>query len=173
MSATTPRATFAVTVTEADYRAAARTASLFGGRLRDAWLGFFLCIAITLTVAGALIAYLWAAVILAVAGIGIAVVTLCFLYHLFHRTVTTQYKVFSALFSTVQVTLWEDTLLYEGNGCTREESYALFSRLAESRRAFIFLHEDGTFLVIPKSDVPDECVAFLRTTFARKYRRVR
>ena len=113
------------------------------------------------------------AAILAVAGISIAVVTVCFLFHLFHRNVTTQYKVFSALFSTVQVTLWEDTLVYKGNNCTREESYALFSRLTESRRAFIFLHEDGTFLVIPKTDVPEECVAFLRTTFARKYRRVR
>ncbi len=173
MAATTPRATFAVTVTEADYRAAARTAALFGGRLRNAWLGFFLCMAITLTVAGALIAYRWAAVTLAVAGISIAVVTLCFLYHLFHRAVTTQYKVFSALFSTVQVTLWEDTLIYEGNGCTREESYAHFSRLAESRRAFLFLREDGTFLVIPKTDASEECAAFLRTTFARKYRRVR
>ena len=30
MSATTPRATFAVTVTEADYRAAARTAAVTG-----------------------------------------------------------------------------------------------------------------------------------------------
>ncbi len=173
MSAMTPRASFAVTVTEEDYRAAARAASLFSGRLRDAWVGFALCAAITLTVAGALIAYLWAAALLVLVGGGIAVVTLCFLYHLFHRIVTTQYAVFSALFSSVQVTLWEDTLDYEGNGCTRQESYALFSRLVESRRACILLREDGTFLVIPKADMPEECVSFLRTTFARKYRRVR
>ena len=173
MAQATPRATFSVTVTEDEYRAAARTAALFGGRLRDAWLGFVLCVAITLTVAGALIAYLWAAVTLAVAGFGIAVVTLCFLYHVFYRNVSVQYKVFSAVFATVQVTLWEDTLDYEGNGCVRHESYALFSRLVESRRAFVLLREDGMFLVIPKTTMDDTATAFLRTTFARKYRRVR
>ncbi len=173
MSATAPRASLSVTVTEEDYRAAARVAALFGGRLRDAWVGFAMCAAITLTVAGALVAYPWAAVMLLVVGAGIGVVTLCFLYHLFHRTVTAQYAVFSALFSDVQVTLWEDTLDYEGNGCARQEEYALFARLAESRRAFIFLREDSTFLVIPKANVPEAAATFLRTTFARKYRRVR
>ena len=173
MADTTPRATFAVTVTQEEYAAAARAAALFGGRLRDAWLGFVLCVAVTLTVAGALIAYLWAAVTLAVAGVGIAVVTMCFLYHLFYRRVQMQYNVFSAVFSTVQVTLWDDTLDYEGNACARHESYALFSRLVESRRAFILLQEDGAFLVIPKAPMDDAVIAFLRTTFARKYRRVR
>ena len=173
MSATAPRASFSVIVTEEDYRAAARVASLFGGRLRDAWVGFALCAALTFTIAGALVAYPWVAMLLALVGTGIAVVTLCFLYHLFRRTVTARYAVFSALFSTVQITLWEDTLDYEGNGCSRQESYALFSRLAESRRTFVLLREDGTFLVIPKADMSEETAAFLRTTFARKYRRVR
>lgn len=173
MSVTEPRASFSVTVTEEDYRAAARAAALFGGRLRDAWLGFFLCLAVTFTVAGALIAYLWAAVTLAVAGIGIAMVTLCFLYHVFNRATTTQYRVFSALFSTVKVTLWEDTLDYEGNVCTRQESYALFSRLTESSRACILLRDDGDFLIIPKAEMDEATLAFLRTTFARKYRRIR
>ena len=80
---------------------------------------------------------------------------------------------FSAVFATVQVTLWEDTLVDVGNGCVRHESYALLSRLAVSRRACILLREDGSFLVIPKTQMDDAALAFLRTTFARKYRRVR
>lgn len=176
MSRTTPpRAAFTVTVTAQDYRTAARIASLNSGRLREAWMGFVLCAALCLTVAGALVAYPIAALLLLLVGGCIALVTLCVMHHIFTRTAAANYHVFATLFPTVRVTLWEDTLDYVGSSCARQEPYALFSRLVENGSSFILLREDGTFLVIPKKDLPpdDAAAAFLRETFARKYRKVR
>lgn len=169
-----PRAVFTVTVTAEDYRAAARIASRNGGMLRGAWIGFALCAALVLTVAGGLAAYPWAALLLLLCGGVIALTALCLMRHAFLRTATRQYAVFSTLFSTVQVTLWEDMLEYGGEGCRRLESYALFSRLVETRTALVLLREDGTFLVIPKTEaISAQTLEFLRLTFARKYRKIR
>lgn len=174
MSQSAPRAAFSVTVTADEYRAAARIASHTAGQLRGAWLGFALCMLLVLTVAGALVAYPWAALLLLLCGGVIALTALCLMRHAFLRTAARQYLVFSSLFPTVQVTLWEDMLEYNGENCRRQEPYALFSRLVETRTTLVLLHEDGSFLVIPKNEaISAETLDFLRRVFARKYRKIR
>lgn len=170
-----PRAVCSVAVTAEDYASAARIASLNGGRLRTVWLGFVLCTALTVTVAGSLLAYPWAAIGLLLGGGVIALTTLCLLRYAFKRTVARDYTVFAATFPTADVILWEDTLEYNGEFCQRKEAYALFSGLAESRTLFVLQREDGTFLAIPKRALPADGAAadFLRFTFARKYRKIR
>ncbi len=170
-----PRAVFSVSITEEEYLRAARVASRNGGRLRVVWTGFVLCAALTLTVAGALAAYPWAALWLCAVGGTIALVTLCLMRYAFLRTAARDYRVFSAVFSTTEVTLWEDTLEYSGTSCCRKEAYALFSRLVENETQFLLLRDDGTFLLLPKQAFPTDGHAadFLRVTFARKYRRTR
>jgi len=175
MSQTAPRATFSVTLTAEDYLRAAGVASLSGGRLRTVWVGFLLCTALTVTMAGALIAYPLAAVLVMLGGGVIALTTLCLMQYAFTRKTAQDYRLFSAVFSTVQVTLWEDTLEYRGEHAVRKEGYALFSRLVESRALFVLLREDGTFLAIPKRDMPEDgrAAAFLQLTFSRKYKRTK
>ncbi|MBE6757671.1 MAG: YcxB family protein [Ruminococcaceae bacterium] len=170
-----PRAVFSVAVTVEEYTAAARIASLGGGRLRTAWVGFVLLAALTLTIAASLAAYTLAAIGLLLGGGVIALTALCLMQYAFGRTVARNYTVFSATFPTAEVVLWEDMLEYNGAYCRRNEAYALFSRLVESRTLFVLQREDGTFLVIPKRALAttDNAADFLRLTFARKYRKTR
>ncbi len=170
-----PRAVLSATVTAEEYTAAARISSANGGRLRTAWVGFVLMAALTLTVAGSLLAYPWAALCLLLSGGVIALTALCLMRYVFERTTARNYTVFSATFPTVEILLWEDTLEYKGTGCERCEAYALFSRLVETRTLFVLQREDGTFLVIPKQAIPADSHAaeFLRFTFARKYKKKR
>lgn len=171
----TPRAVLTVTVTAEEYAAAARLASLGGGRLRTIWVGFLLLAALTLTVASSLLAYPWAAGLLLLGGGVIALTTLCLMQYAFGRTTARNYAVFSATFPTMEVVLREDTLTYGSDACQRTEAYALFSWLTESRSLFVFRREDGTFFVIPKRAIPadNRAAEFLRFTFARKYKKKR
>ena len=168
-----PRAIITATVTAEEYATAARIASQNGGRLRTVWVGFALLTALTLTVAGSLLAYPWAAALLLLAGGVIALTSLCLMQYAFGRAVARQYTVFSAMFPSVTVTLREDTLVYESERCERTEAYALFSCLVETGTLFVLQREDGTFLVIPKTATDESTVEFLRFTFARKYKKKR
>ena len=175
MSADTPRAVFEATVTADEYLRAARLASLGGGRLRTVWVGFVLSAAITLTVAGSLLAYPLVAGLLFLAGGVISLTTLCLMRFNFARTTARNYTVFSNTFPTVEIVLWEDMMEYRSECCKREEPYALFSRVVENSTLFVLQREDGTFLAIPKRAIAaDPHIAeFLRFTFARKYRKIR
>ncbi len=170
-----PRAVFRTTITAEEYAAAARIASLGGGQLRNVWAGFVLLVALTLILAGAMIAYPWVAIVLLLTGGVIALTTLCLMRHAFKRTTARNYAVFAATFPTVEITLWEDMLEYAGETCRWEEPYALFSRMVETRALFVLQREDGTFLAIPKNAVPTDgnAIEFLRFTFARKYKKIR
>ncbi|MBE6768352.1 MAG: hypothetical protein E7549_05500 [Ruminococcaceae bacterium] len=168
-----PRAVLTATVTAQDYAAAARIASQNGGRLRTAWVGFVLAAALTLTVAGSLLAYPWAAVLLLLSGGVIALTALCLMRYAFDRTTARNYDVFCATFPTVEIVLWEDTLEYKSERCQRNEAYARFSRLVETRTLFVLQREDGTFLAIPKAATDSRTEEFLRFTFARKYKKKR
>ena len=171
-----PRAAFSFSLTEEEYMAAARVASRRYGRLRDARIGFGLCAALTAVMVVALASYRWAALFLLFCGGVIALCTFVLLRHAALRAMRQNYHVFSNVVGPVQVTLWEDWLDYNGEGVQRQEPYALFSQLAETPASFVLLQEDGGFLAIPKrACLQDDGRAadFLRTTFARKYRRTR
>lgn len=170
-----PRAVLKTTVTADEYAAAARIASINGGRLRTVWVGFVLMVALILTVAASILAYPWAAGLLLLIGGVIALSALCLMQYVFGRTVMRHYAVFSKTYPSVEIVLWEDTIEYKSARCERTEAYALFSRLVETAALFVLQREDGTFLVIPKTATAENRHAeeFLRFTFARKYKKKR
>ena len=94
--------------------------------------------------------------------------------HTFRRAARRDYKTYRELYPTLRITLWEDTLTAEGADFARHDPYALFKRMIETRTLFVLLREDGSFLVLPKHDLPldgGRVPEFLRATFARKYSR--
>lgn len=174
--ATQPRASFAVQVTAADYRAAARIASRRHGRLHDIRWGLVLCLLLTAVVAVG--CRYRPGLVLAVLAAGAAV---CGgIVYLARRAVdkaaTADYQTYAALFSSTTVTLWEDWMELAGPGITRKDPYALLAGLVETPELFVFLRSDGRFAVCPKRDMPadgGQVPDFLRNTFARKYTRVK
>lgn len=90
------------------------------------------------------------------------------------RRAREQFQTYTRLFPTAQVSLWDDFLTVEGEGFSRSDPYALLLRLLETRTLFLMLREDGSFLILPKHDLPldgGRVPSFLRETFARKYKR--
>ncbi len=175
MAENQPRASFTVTVTEADYLAAARIASARGGLLAGARRGAWAALA-----AGLLLVFLTRALWVKVAVAAVAVCAAGLIWWLSRRRVAAiarrDFAVFASLLSPATAQLWEDEMRLVGAALTRIDPYALLPLMVETPTLFVFLREDGSFALLPKHDIPADggrIHEFLRTTFARKTRRIK
>ena len=171
-----PRASFVTAVTKEEYTAAARVASRRRGWLCVARRGVLIGGGTTVALAWLLRGWPSAALLILAAGV-LLFGGLCWLARLgVDHTAARHYAVFSALYATATVTLWEDERELSGPAWRRQYAYALIPLLVETRTAFVFLRGDGRFVVLPKRDIPVDggrVTTFLRTVFARKYYHIR